>query len=279
MTKYYLKCSIFFFICVIASLITAAFVDLKLDIFLNNPTQPFAKWVEGTGELPCRLIGVFAGLLIYRLCEQRIYKIFGFIIELGFTGYLGYHYAYYFFKEENLVLFGVLSGVEIGALLLYLAKYIEIPVEMKRPLIILSFAGLIIMFVQLGCVEVIKALWGRVRYRDLIKMPNYDAFTPWYHPNGFNGNRSFPSGHTGGASMSYLMMLLPFGSPKWEKRKALCFIIPFVYTSMVAFTRLVVGAHFLSDVTVGGTIGYITVIIAIPILEKKFFNNHKKYTE
>lgn len=278
MTKYYTKYAVFFYICIAASLITSLFVDLKLDIWLNNPTQPFCKWIEGVGELPCRLICPLAGILIFYLCDKPIYKYFGLIVELGSSAYVGYHYAYYFFKEENLILFGALSGLELGAILLYLAQYIKIPEEMKKPLIILSFAGIIIMFVQLGAVELIKSLWGRVRYRDLIKMPNYDAFTPWYHPNGINGNRSFPSGHTGGASMSYLMMLLPFAAPKWEKRKALCFFIPFVYTSMVAFTRLVVGAHFLSDVTVGGAIGFTTVIIAIPILEKKFFSD-KKYTE
>ncbi len=72
--------------------------------------------------------------------------------------------------------------------------------------------------------------------------------------------------------MSYLMMLFPFVSKKWDKRKKLCFFIPLVYTGMVAFTRLVVGAHYLSDVTMGGTIGFTVTIVGIYILDKKFFN-------
>ncbi len=276
MIKKYRWCIIIFYICALASLITATFVDLRLDIWLNNPTDPFSKWFEGTGELPCRMIGVAAGLLIFYLCEKPLLKVFGLILELGFSAYMGYHYAMYFFKEENLVVFGVLCGLELGALLLYAGKYMVIPDEMKRPLIILSFAGLAVMFVQLGCIEVIKSLWGRVRFRDLVTMPNYDRFTPWYHPNGINGNRSFPSGHTASAAMSYLMMLLPFASKKWDKHKFVCFIVPFVYTSIVAFTRLVVGAHFLSDVTIGGVIGFTSVIIAMPILDKKFFKTDKK---
>ena len=210
---------------------------------------------------------------IYKICDKTVFKVLGIIMYIGFTAYLGYYFAYYLFKEENMILFGVLFGLLLGCIFQYLSKFIVVPEELKKPLLILSIAGLAVMFVQLGLVEIAKTLWGRVRFRELLEMGSYDAFTPWYHLNGSNGHRSFPSGHTGGASMSYLMLYLPFVSEKWRKRSTLCFVVPFVFTSTVAFTRLVVGAHYLSDVTVGGTIGFITVFVGLIILEKKYFKD------
>ena len=128
------------------------------------------------------------------------------------------------------------------------------------------------MFVQITAVEGMKYLWGRVRFRDLLAAGSYDAFTPWYKINGINGNKSFPSGHTAGAGMSYLMMAFPYLSKKWKNKKTLCFVIPLVYTSVVAFTRLVMGAHYLSDVAMGGIVSFTVVIIAFTLYEKKFLN-------
>lgn len=49
--------------------------------------------------------------------------------------------------------------------------------------------------------------------------------------------------------------------------------MPFIYTCVVAVTRLVMGAHYLSDVAMGGAVGLLTVIIAIAVLDKTVFKN------
>ncbi len=276
MLKKYRAYIIVFYILFAASLITASFIDLKLDIFLNNPDDAFSIWFEAMGEMPCRLICTFAGVLIFYLAEKPALKIFGLIADIGGSAYLGYHIADYLFLERHKIIFGVVFGLCIGLMALYIGQFIAVPENLKKAFIILSVAGIIVMFIQLGTIEISKMVWGRVRFRDLIKAGSYEEFTPWYKINGITGNRSFPSGHTAGASMSYLMMLLPFVSPKWAKRRYLCFFIPLVYTSVVAYTRLVMGAHYLSDVTVGGAIGFTITIIAISVLDKKFFAKEKQ---
>lgn len=271
--KKYRPCIIIFFICSAASLLAASFVDLKLDSLLNNPSNPFALWFEATGEMPCRLICVFGGYLIYRFSEKKAYRIIGLIIEIGGSAYFGYYISYYLFLDRYKIPFGILFGLGVGFFVLYLGRFISVPENLQKTLVILSVAGIVIMFVQLGIVEAVKAFWGRVRFRDLLRAGSFDAFTAWYIPNGINGNKSFPSGHTGGAAMSYLIMLFPYiNREKWLKKSWLCFLVPFVFTSVVAFTRLVVGAHYLSDVTMGGIIGFSTVIAGIAVLDKKYFN-------
>ena len=246
---------------------------MKLDIFLNDPSNPFCLFIEGMGEMPARLICPIAGTLIFYIGEKLPLKIFGFIVSLGGSAYAGYHISYYFFPDNPNWWFGWGMGLFIGLIVLYLGQFIAVEEDLKKAFLVLSFAGLVVLFVHLGFVEVMKAVWGRVRFRELLKLGSYEAFTPWYKINGITGSRSFPSGHTGGASMSYLLMYFPFVSKKWAKRRYLCFIIPLAYTGMVAFTRLVVGAHYLSDVTMGGTIGFTVTIIAMAIIDKKYFSS------
>lgn len=275
--KKYTPYIIFFYIACAAALICAAFFDLELDIKLNNPTDAFAIWFRNTGEMPSRLICPLAGAVLVKTCEKHIQKFLGYIVCIGGSAYLGFHMSSYFlFEEANhmsgeavSIAYGIIYGIGVGVIILITIRLIHIPKRMIAPLRTIALIAIIVMFIQLGIVECSKYLWGRVRFRDLLKAGSYDAFTPWYHPNGINGNKSFPSGHTAGAGMSYLLMFMPYISKKWENKSALCFFIPFVYTSIVAFTRLVMGAHYLSDVTVGGLISFTVIIIAVNIYEKK----------
>lgn len=267
MLKKYKPFIILFYTLAAAALITASFVDLKLDIFLNNPQSPFAKWFEAMGEMPARLICPIAGTMIFYLAQNKLLKWCGFALDIGGSAYLGYHIARYLFIEENGLVFGILFGICVGIAALIIGQYIHVEGEMRNVLLTLAITGVVVMFLQSGIIESVKYLWGRVRFRDLLKDVNFERFTAWYHPNGLNGNKSFPSGHTASAATAYLMMLLPFASQKWKKAYAICFVLPFVHTSTVAYTRLVMGAHYLSDVTMGGIVGFSCVVLAIYVLE------------
>lgn len=121
-------------------------------------------------------------------------------------------------------------------------------------------------------VELIKNPVGRMRFRAMHYIGDYSYYTPWYQVSdarrqlgslGFDRDyfKSFPSGHTFSGSMACLMMLFPdlFESWKTKGRKALSCVVPIVYTGMVAFFRVAAGAHFCSDVLVGGTMGFAAV--------------------
>lgn len=272
MLKAYKKDIIIFYILTAAALIAAVFADLKIDILLNSPENAFAVWFYNTGEIPCRLICPVAGTALLYCCNNRFARFVGACISIGGGAYFGYYFAKHFFVEENNLAFGIVYGVGFSLVLILTSKFIKIPEHLKKPIAVLAIAGIAVMAVQLLAVEGMKYLWGRVRFRDLLAAGSYDAFTPWYVINGINGNKSFPSGHTAGAAMSFLAMLLPYVSKKAYERRQLCFILPFIYTCVVAITRLIMGAHYLSDVAMGGAVGLLTVIIAIAVLDKIAFN-------
>ena len=87
--------------------------------------------------------------------------------------------------------------------------------------------------------------------------------------------------------MSFALVCLPDMFERFKKTyiKALCWVIPAAYTVTVAVTRIVVGAHFLSDVLIGGTLAFtlINILREALILKgahiKCFFKNTEKSEE
>lgn len=121
-------------------------------------------------------------------------------------------------------------------------------------------------------VELIKNPMGRMRFRAMHFIDDYSYYTPWYQVSsaraqlgglGFDRDyfKSFPSGHTFSGSMIYLVILLPdlFRGLQTRKWKVLSYVVPVAYTGFVAFFRIAAGAHFFSDVLVGGTMGFLAV--------------------
>lgn len=272
MIKKYRKEIIFFYSVSALFLIIASFCDLQIDISLNSPANPYAVWFYKTGELPSRLICPLAGAVLLLFCKKKISKAVGFFVNIGGSAYLGYYTAKYFGTDTNRILF-IAAGIIFGFAVMIALKAIKLSDKTKKILCIFAAMGIAVMAVQLITVDIMKNVWGRVRFRDLIAVGSYDDFTNWYIVNGKNGNKSFPSGHTAGASMFFLTMLFPLLSDKLKKYSSLFFLIPFVYTVNIAVTRLVMGAHYLSDVTVGGIIGFTCVIFAIALCDKKYFGN------
>ncbi len=273
MLKKYRTEIIVFYVLAAAAMVVASFFDLKIDIALNDPSNPFAVWLYRTGEFPSRLICPIAGAVIFRCTDKKAVAAIGAALCLGGSAYMGYYIGKHFFVEEYRMAFSLLWGIGFGVAALYAVRFVTVPDEFKRPLFTAAVIGAGVMTAQLLTVDIMKNLWGRVRFRDLLSLGSCDGFTAWFVINGKNGNKSFPSGHTAGAGMSYLLMLLPFIDKKREKYRAVYFWCPFIYTSAVALTRLVMGAHYLSDVTVGGVIAFSCVLVGIKVYEKTCMTN------
>ncbi|MHA1282600.1 MAG: phosphatase PAP2 family protein [Promethearchaeota archaeon] len=109
-------------------------------------------------------------------------------------------------------------------------------------------------------VQTIKVIWGRVRPRDVLA--GQGEFTPWYVINGYTGNHSFPSGHTAMGWM-FLPLLILVRDREWKDPiKILLWIAVFGWGIFVAASRVVVGAHFASDVLFStGFAAIITILL------------------
>lgn len=103
------------------------------------------------------------------------------------------------------------------------------------------------VFGYLLFVQPLKVFWGRIRYRDLEAL--YSDFTPWYIPNGISGHESFPSGHS---AMGFVLIsfFILFKNKKMLLKYGIYSFIVF-WALAVAASRVIIGAHYLSDVIVG----------------------------
>ena len=96
------------------------------------------------------------------------------------------------------------------------------------------------LILPLAMVQILKLLWGRIRFRDL--GADYSGFTPWYLPQGYTGNFSFPSGHA--AMAIYLLSMNLYFKNKYVYWTTMLWAI------LVALSRIRIGAHYASDVWV-----------------------------
>ncbi len=128
-------------------------------------------------------------------------------------------------------------------------------------------------------VSLIKGPVGRARFRAMNYLTNgedFSMFTRWTKANGardlfetaqgvtvHDTCKSFPSGHTYSAATVYTLLSLPYLLPFWNKKlpKTLLWICTVGYTAIVAVSRIMVGAHYFSDVLFGGTICFVAAII------------------
>jgi len=133
---------------------------------------------------------------------------------------------------------------------------------------------------------VFKSPIGRIRYRAMNMYPDdpvygFAAFSRWYEWKGqwldkstmmhlwrtTDVLKSCPSGHTASAGCTYcLIMLNDALGIKNKKVRALLWIIPICFTAAVALGRIIVGAHFLSDVLFGGSLSFGVMILVREII-------------
>jgi membrane-associated phospholipid phosphatase len=102
----------------------------------------------------------------------------------------------------------------------------------------------------------LKSVWGRIRYRDLHSMAE---FCVWYKPCGRISNYSFPSGHT--AAISVILCFLQWKHNPYERVSLLRYVLVAGGIALMAISRMMMGAHFLSDTIAGFLITYTLYLI------------------
>ena len=153
-------------------------------------------------------------------------------------------------------------------------------------------ATLAFLILSTVVLHLIKGPVGRIRYRAMNMNPDspdygFAKFARWYEHNGqwitkedmvalfgtTDALKSFPSGHTNAAGASYLMPMLNDALKIKNKGvRALMWIIPVIITGLTAVSRIIVGAHFFSDVLVGGTCAFVCMILCREIIVCKGAN-------
>jgi membrane-associated phospholipid phosphatase len=239
--------------------------DLDISKQIVNENSVWARFLEEYGMIPGIFV-ILSGIYIYYSYIMQksdlwsyIQKAIFFLVSSGLIFYLyeillGEIVKYYF------LLFLIVSFIDGIIVLMYIHKIRQV----SNPILI-KYAKLVVGVALFGYVigiQAIKFLWGRVRFRELDA--SFSQFTPWYLPQGITGFDSFPSGHAAMGWMLLALLVLFNQSKTWLKN--FIFMLIIMWAVLLAYSRVVIGAHFASDVLFGSFF----IILAYLILRGNF---------
>lgn len=135
---------------------------------------------------------------------------------------------------------------------------------------------LLIMLAAVILMHSLKYAFSRPRYRTAILGYEGIGYVPWYKPfkgaSGFISEfgiesgefRSFPSGHSLlSVSLLSILQSLTWLSPKLKDKEFCLCIAGYCYGITIMLSRMLLGAHYLSDVTAGAMIAVMLSLIHI----------------
>ncbi len=275
----------------VAVAVITAFFDLEINKALYAPQSLYGQFFAKLAELPTYLTAPVAGSIIFyqnfgKNKKTRIAIKIGSVAVV----YAGYAVALYMWFWKNFIsatvdykIVYVLFFAAIMTALTVLAFHAVPEKDMKKLFWFAVFLVVVAVASNL-IVQAMKLIWARQRFRTMTpgnaSCPenllsvypnyNYDGFTPWYIPNALiksdlrtadymqlfkdvdhDAFHSFPSGHTVAAGVSFSLIIIPDLFPKYKKIKPVFWMVPAVYTLIVAISRVVMAAHYLSDTLFG----------------------------
>jgi membrane-associated phospholipid phosphatase len=238
--------------------------DLEISKQIVNQNSSLAKFLQDYGMIP----GIFvllSGIYIYYSfikiksdAWSYIQRVVFFLVSSGLIFHLG-EIIIGNFATNNFLVFLIISFAI--SLLVIIALHFKSQVQ---NILAVRYAKVVVgvaLFGYVILIQGIKYFWGRVRFRELDAA--FSQFTPWYLPQGITGFDSFPSGH---AAMGWMLLpLLIFLSTKKEWIQNVSFVLIFIWGVILASSRVVIGAHYASDVLFGSFFIIITFLIFIKI--------------
>lgn len=247
----YLSVAIFSLFVILMTI--AAPFDLQIAQWMYQPESRFGNFMADFGELPAFGVILVGLALIFRHESKIELKAFAIGLLVVLLGYFVYD-----LWGESFSLW-----ITRSIMLLVLIPLTLILISGQSPNEQLTSAWKVIITGiahPLLLVQLIKLTWGRIRFRDLDPQ-DFEGYTAWFLPQGFTGNYSFPSGHT---SMGMMVITLMYFSSSNRQSISLA-LFAGVYAIGMAISRMLVGAHYLSDVT----FSLFTGILMIQYLLKK----------
>ncbi|WP_052377761.1 phosphatase PAP2 family protein [Robinsoniella sp. KNHs210] len=257
-------------------LLIFTFTDMQISLAIAK--KPFfARVLEVVGEIPFTVLNMAGCSMIVRfrnrksMAKKWLALLGGgalFILFSVMGGFMTWNYLGDNLGEVPKILIPV-----IGILMAGMAVWIALKVPAVNGSKALRYAATALIYFLLVIIVMnsLKTVWGRMRFREMTDPVN--EFTRWYQicgRGGFdNAYASFPSGHSMNSAGVILMLLLPDIIPALKDKKKLFRICTYTWCIVVGASRVFMGAHFASDVTVGILLSFVLFELTSTIIYKR----------
>ncbi|MFX1238228.1 MAG: phosphatase PAP2 family protein [Promethearchaeota archaeon] len=243
------------------------FFDLEISKSIVDFDSPLGIFGEIWGDLPgYGLIGISASILISghskSIPKQKIGTLF--IVIIGVIVFI----SGILLEYDKILFLGLCISVSS-----IIFSCITFKKDWRCYFTIALVIGLLALLNSLIFIHVIKVLWGRVRYFDIVVLGEA-YYTPWFIPAGPSiENTSFPSGHVSMAFL-FLPLLIIIREKKWKSlTKVGISSIIVAWGILISFSRILYGPHYASDVlfSAGFTALFTIVLFQFIYLKKENF--------
>lgn len=257
-------------------LLIFTFTDLQISLAIAKKPS-FARVLEVIGEIPFTVLTLAGcGMIIrFRSKDSMVKKLSGligglilFILFSLMGGFMTWNYLSRNLGEVSKIWIPIIGLLMAGA-----AGFItmKVPQEERNRALRFAATALIYFILVIIIMNSLKTMWGRMRFREMTDPVN--EFTRWYQICGrgkFNDiYASFPSGHSMNSAGVILSLLLPDMIPALKEKRNLLHIGTYIWCLFVGASRVCMGAHFASDVTVGILLSFILFDITSLLVYKR----------
>jgi len=272
----------------VATFILGSFVDLQLSESIFSANNTFGIIMSTIGTIPGYMMFAFLGGGCIALALTRgyktPYKVILFICAVAGLGLSTYFSGREFFGPNGFntgkVWIGYLIALPIMCGVEFLGYYLMKKSNRPYLWLVLAIIAVAMFFALVPGVTLLKNIFHRPRFRSIVGVNDERLyFHSWWERcknykflmSELNLSKeefkSFPSGHAGASLCSILFaMLLPYIDEKYEKISLPLFCSGVAWSILICFTRILVGAHFLSDVSMGAILTAVFALIANEVL-------------
>ena len=270
----------------VLGIILGSFLDLKISSAIASANNGFGLTISAIGptlgfSAVALMGGGFIALIVKGKYHIALKILFGVLAAccLGVAIYYpaGEYFGINGFYNKAPEWTGYLIAVwpAIGAMVA--GYFLFKDCQNKNMWIVFCSIIVLLLLALLLIIPQIKDNMHRPRFRTISNYPidfhnwwepckNYKELKELYHIESDNF-KSFPSGHTAEASLPFVIItFMPLANKKFEKVQLPLFIGTGVLVLLVAFSRILAAAHFLSDVSWGATIILSLLLIANEVI-------------
>lgn len=263
-------------------MVIGSFFDFQISTQLFNMDSLFGMLLASYGQLPAMLCVSVAGMLLIKISkgQKKIVVILSYLFGILFNIFaiMGITMdPMLYIPHMSIVLSVMIAVIIVGVIDFIMWKLTQNANREQVKKVIILFLG--VMFLEIIIINVIKIPWGRPRMR-MITAQN-QVFQPWWVIGSSMKDhlmslgiaaeefKSFPSGHSANAACAMMLGVLPVICQRLKGKENLLSFIGIMLTLTVAFSRIIMGAHFLTDVTVGMSVTFLIEIIFVNLLWKR----------
>lgn len=249
--------------------------DLQISQILYDGESAISLFLAGYGESPALISSWLGAMILFEQAKKKANKQVYFKIVLWMIIPLYIFVETYIYYVDYLVL-GILLQLGICFLIAGVI-YQGIGKQDEEKRYAFGLLCLMLPVIQIVLCSFLKVIWARPRFRSIRLFEGLE-FVDWYqiktnyrsaflsqHLLGFNEFTSFPSGHTSNACCFIILTCLPWLNSNFEKHQKLLLGFAYSFTIIVGVSRIILGAHFLTDVI----FGFLITLFCFIYLKKK----------